>query len=189
MDPSVLLAMAELAQINIEEFAGPYPDLLAEFRLLNAVQTSATFAGLLTMPGLQANCLRLEALVHFATLYCNGASVPSAEFAERAFNALSEGYCGMQEDPAEDMFAALVNTPKGNFRIFEGIREGNAFHLQRILSVLESMPDGAPYDRLRGSVESLLRISDAVAERAGVRENVLGSELPLQSLPAELLSL
>ncbi len=92
----------------------------------------------------------------------------------------------MQEDPSEDVFVALVNTPRGNFRVFEGIREGNAFHLQRVLNVIETMPAGPPYDRLRTSVESLLRISDAIAERAGVRENALGEELPLTALPADL---
>ena len=39
------------------------------------------------------------------------------------------------EDPAEDVFASLVSTPSGNFKILEGIREANGFHLQRILNV------------------------------------------------------
>jgi hypothetical protein len=185
MDASAILAMTQLGQPSIGELANSYADLVAEFRPLNAVQTAATFAGLLSKPELQANCLRLEALVHFATLHCGGSKNPTKGFIRRSFDGLTEGYCGMAEDPAEDLFTALVNTPKGNFRVFEGIREGNAFHLQRILNIIEAMPDGEPFARFRSCVEDLLKISDAVAERASVQENVLGCELPLKSLPAE----
>ena len=166
MDPSALLAL--LSQVAIEELANGYPSLLAELRPLGAVKTAAVFAGLLTRAELQANCLRLEALVHLAAAYCEGSGSPTTGFLRRAFDSVSEGYCGAQEDPSEDVFVALVNTPRGNFRVFEGIREGNAFHLQRILNVIETMPVGAAYDRLRASVESLLRISEAIAGRSAI---------------------
>ncbi len=135
------------------------------------------------MPELQANCLRIEALVHLAVAYCEGRLAPTKGFAIRSFEGLGDGYCGWMEDPAEDVFVSLVNTPQGNFRIFEGIREGTGFHLQRILNVVERMPERAPYDRLCSSVECLLKLSDAVAARAGVRENSLGQETPLNALP------
>lgn len=189
MDPSALLAMVEeFRQTTVGKLANSHSELVAEFQPLNAVQTAASFAGLLAKPELQANCLRLEALVHFAVLYCHGSKAPTKGFIRRAFDCLTEGYCGIQEDPAEDLFVALVSTPRGNFRVFEGIREGNAFHLQSILKVVESMPTRGQYGRLRPSIENLLKISDLVAERARLPENILGQELPIQCLPGDLVS-
>jgi hypothetical protein len=81
-----------------------------------------------------------------------------------------------------------VNTPRGNFRIIEGVAEGAGFHLQRILDLVESMPAKAPFSDLRRSIDSLLKLSDAVAERAGVRQNALGQEAPYQALPIDLVN-
>jgi len=172
---------------SIEALAKAHPDLVAELRKLEPLATAATFGGLLAMPELQANCFRLEYLVHLASVYCEGRMDPSQGFVRRSFERLGNGYCGMQEDPAEDIFVALVNTPRGNFRVFEGVREGTGFHLQRILNVLERMPQATPFTRIRDSVESLLKLSDAVAARAGVIENSVGQELPLDALPRNVI--
>ena len=112
--------MAGSGQLRVEELAKSIPELLTELRPLSAIKTAATFAGLLTQPALQANCLRLEALAHFSLLYCKRWEAPAKGFVRRAFDCLSEGYFGGQEDPAEDVFVALVNTPRGNWRVFEG---------------------------------------------------------------------
>jgi hypothetical protein len=127
MDPSELLALS--SQMGMQELADSYPALLAELRPLGAVRTAAAFGGLLTRAELQANCLRLEALVHLAALHCEGSGSPTTGFVRRAFDSLSEGSCGVQEDPSEDVFVALVNTPRGNFRVFEGELPSRALHL------------------------------------------------------------
>jgi len=171
-----------IADHSIENVAAEHSDVIAELQKLDATATAATFAGLLTTPELQANCLRLEALVHLAMAYANGRTSPGRAFLQRSFERIGRGYFGQMEDPSEDVFTALVHTPKGNFRIFEGVREGNAFYLQRILNVVETMPHTAVYERIRDSVHALLKLSDALAARAGVSENILGQELPLKSL-------
>ena len=161
----------------------------SQFGLLGAVKTAAVFAGLLTRAELQANCLRLESLVHLASLCCEGTGSPTTGF---WFGAPSTSLARVtaiqtQPDPSEYVSVALVNTPRGNFRVFEGIREGNAFHLQRILNVIETMPAGAAYDRLwflRGVLAR--RISEAIAGRAAIVENSLGQEFPLGALPPDL---
>jgi hypothetical protein len=184
--------MPAVMNSSMEKIAKAHPDIIAELRKLDPIKTAATFAGLLAMPELQANCFRIEALVHLAATYCEGRMAPTKGFVRRSFERLSEGYCGRMEDPAEDVFITLVNTPRGNFRIFEGIREGTGFHLQRILDVVESMPEREPYSRIRRTINCMLRLSDAVAERAGIRENSLGQETPLNALPpgvADRLSL
>lgn len=87
------------------------------------------------------------------------------------------------EDPAEDVFASLVSSSKGNFRILEGIREATGFHLQRIINIVETMPPGSPFAQIRCSTEALLRVSEMIAERLGIKENTLGEEEARDSLP------
>ncbi|HUY85962.1 MAG TPA: hypothetical protein VMU77_02515, partial [Acidimicrobiales bacterium] len=90
------------------------------------------------------------------------------------------------EDPSEDVFVTLVNSPRGNYRILEGVWEGNGFRLQRVLNVVERMPETAPFAQIRNSVYAMLALSDEIAERAGLRENLLGREMPLDAIPAEI---
>ena len=122
-----LLAMAQMpfaGHQTIEQVATAHPRVLAELKKIDPLKTAATFDGLLTTPQLQANCHRIETLIHLSVAYCDGRGTPMQGFIRRSFRSLGDRYCGMMEDPAEDVFVTLVNTPKGNFRIFEAIREG-----------------------------------------------------------------
>ena len=109
--------------------------------------------------------------------------MPMRSFFQKSFQILRDGYSGLMEDPAEDVFVSLVNTQGGNFRIFEGLRQGNGFYLQRILNVVDTMPDTRSYNNLRSSINALLKLSDAVAYRRALRENILGAEFPAKTLP------
>jgi hypothetical protein len=173
---------------TLAKIASAHPDVIADLRNLEPLKTAATFAGLLTIPDLQASCLRIEVLVHLALAYCGGRRAPTQSFVRRSFERLGKGTCGRMEDPAEDVFLTLVNTSRGNFRVFDGISEGAGFYLQRILNVVDCMPKESPYNELRDSVECLLRLSDAVAERAGLHENSRGQDMPLESLHTNITS-
>jgi hypothetical protein len=175
-----------LPQLSIEFAADQHRDLVSELQSLDPIKTACTFGGLLMRGELQANCLRLEVLVHVSLAFGKGNDLPSKAFIERSFKALSTGTCGLMEDPAEDVFVSLVNTPEGNFRVLEGIRESTGFHLQRILKVLETMPAATPFDEVRTSIAQLLKLSDALVQRAGLREYSLGDEWPHVSLPPAL---
>jgi hypothetical protein len=172
---------------SIASLAKSHPRLIIELRNREPVTTAASFAGLLTAPELQANCYRLEYLVHLAIAYCEGKDKPTQDLVQRTFKILGDGVCGMAEDPVEDVFVSLVNTPRGNFRVLEGIREGHGFHLQRILDVVERMPLKQPFLGIHHGVEALLKLSEAVAERAGLAEGTLGQEMPLRAVPNGLL--
>ncbi|MFD2783163.1 hypothetical protein ACFS32_21390 [Novosphingobium pokkalii] len=80
------------------------------------------------------------------------------------------------EDPAEDVFVATVRSPRGNFRILEGVWEGNAYFLQKFIDAVEDMPAGTGYDETRTSMYGLLRLSDLICERAGLQRHQLGNE-------------
>ncbi|MBZ5727766.1 MAG: hypothetical protein LAP87_22560, partial [Acidobacteriia bacterium] len=167
---------------SVESLANSHPRLAKEFRNFEPVWTAASFAALLTAPELQANCYRLEYLIHLAVAYCEGKAQPTQDFVQRSFKILGDGICGMAEDPAEDVFVSLVSSSRGNFRVFEGIHEGNGFYLQRILNVVETMPPEQPFQGIRDAVEALLKLSEAVAERAGLAAGDLGQELPLKAV-------
>ena len=174
-------------EVSIEELAREYPQVVESFRNLDPVLAAAKFGALLVWPELQANCIRLEALGHLAMAYCTGQDAPSGQLVRESFDHLDQGYCGRMEDPAEDVFAVLVNTSKGNSRLFQGIRESPGFFLQRFLNVVETMPPHGQFRHIRESVDGLLKLSDAIAARASVNENTLGSEMPLAAFPAGLV--
>jgi hypothetical protein len=165
-----------------------YPDVVGDLRGVDPVSAAATFGGLLAVPDLQANCLRLEVLVHLAMSYGVGKGPLSREIAQTSFDGLGRDLIGMMEDPAEDVFATLVHAPAGNYRILEGISEGAGFHLQRMLNIVERMPHEPECEQMRSSITSLLRLSDTVLIRAGICEYSLGDELPHKAIPTDLLN-
>jgi hypothetical protein len=170
--------LASTASENVE--------MLKELEAFDPIKTASTFAGLLTVPELQSNCLRLEAIVHLSLAYCRGERKPTAKFASRLFAEFGKGMCGRAEDPAEDVFVTSIATRRGNSRVLEGIWECAGFFLQRVVNVVERMPQGGGYDHMRDAVYSLLAISDLVCERANLTRFQLGNEARLKSLPRQL---
>lgn len=145
--------------------------------------TVAMISGMLTLPELQSNCVRLEALAHLALMFSKGKQRPTAAQLSAWFNQLDNGTCGRLEDPAEDVFTANVYDGEENYRLFEGTAEGNAFHTQIILNILESMPTTGGYVDLKRSIRSLLKLSDIIAERGGLSRNIVGSTRPHAKIP------
>lgn len=169
-------------QGSLGSLLAPDSNLRRRLQMLDPVRAAVTFAGLLTVPRLQANCYRVETLVRLALALGNGRQKPSSQFIARAFRELGEGYCGMMEDPSEDMFVAAVRCRAGNFRVLEGLWEGSGFYLERFLEVLEEIPRALEFNRLRAAVLALLRLSDLTCERAKLERWHLGGTVPLDAL-------
>lgn len=132
--------------------------------------TVARSASLLTVPGLQANTVRLEVLVHLAVAYCAGNKKPGYVELGRWLNQyLGQTQMAMWEDPIEDVFVTNVNTPEGNRRVFEGIWESNDYFLQIVLDTLMSRKAPQECRDLLKPAYALLRLSDMVAERVGMQ--------------------
>lgn len=161
--------------------------ILIKLRSFDRMKAAAAFGGLLVEPTLQSNCHRIEALVHMAVRFASGQKKPSRQFVEEAFNALGKGMIGRGEDPAEDVFVSSMINRNGNFRVFTGIFEGAGFYLQQFIDLCESMPDQSPFDAMLDSVNAMLRLSEAVARRAGIERNSLGGDSPLETIPEETL--
>jgi hypothetical protein len=84
------------------------PDLLRRLDRLDPIYAASIFAGLLTAPQLQANCYRIEALVHLALALGRGKQKASDKLVAHAFRELGTGLCGLMEDPSEDVFVTAV---------------------------------------------------------------------------------
>ena len=69
----------------------------------------------------------------------------------------------------EDVFVTNVQTPEGNRRVFEGIWESNDYFVQVVLETLGSRRAPQECRDLLVPPFALLRLSDCVAERVGLR--------------------
>lgn len=173
---------------DLSGLAQAHEDIGKKFAGLDRVRAAAIFGGLLTVPELHSNSLRLEALIPLSLDWAEGERKPSEAIIAQAFSALGSGWCGQMEDPVEGVFVGSVATPRGNFRILNGIWETPAFWLQRVVNVVEGMPPGGGYDELRERMYALLKLSDLVCERAGLHRNNLGNELREKTLNRKILS-
>lgn len=161
--------------------------LFDSIRELDALRLASTFGGMLTVPELQSNCVRLESLVHVSLAEGRGTRKPNVKTVSRMFSKLGKDIAGWKEDPAEDVFVSLVSTSRGNFRVLEGIWEGAGFYLQRVVNTLETFPHGGRCDHMRGAVFALLELSDAICHRAGLQPHILGGDIALDDVPTEVL--
>ena len=158
-------------------------DLNRRMQSLAPLAAAVAFGGLLTVPELGSNTIRIEMLIHAALALGRGKARLDGKLAEEAFRHLGVGDCGRMEDPSEDVLVGTVRTSQGNFRVLQGIWEGSCFYLQRFLDVAEAMPDGADFNAIRSAVTALLRLSEAVCERGSLRRFELGADYPVSKLP------
>lgn len=176
------------ASIPLALFSSAHPDLEAQFAELDFLELATVFGGLLCAPELHGATIGLETLVHLAVLHGRGRVAPGTQLVVSAFEAVAAGPCSMLEDPPENVFVESVATSRGNFRILTGIWETPGFWLQRVIEVVESMPDGPGYDELRESTFALLTLSDRICERAGLARHDLGAVDPPRGLPEDLIA-
>jgi hypothetical protein len=168
-DLEQLMAAAQMfgnGSMSLKAIASENAERVAALSLFDPIDVAATFGGLLTVPELQSNCIRLETLAHLALAFCRGRKKPHSTDISRWYSEIGEDWAGRMEDPAEDMFVSNIATSRGNFRVLGGVWESAGFYLQRIVNVVEGMPQGRGYDRLGDSIYALLRLSDVVCERA-----------------------
>tara|TARA_R110002096_G_scaffold435816_1_gene663003 strand:+ start:18078 stop:21854 length:3777 start_codon:yes stop_codon:yes gene_type:complete len=155
---------------------------------LDPINSTAQIAGLLTCPEVASNAHRLEKMIEDVLCNANGKKRLNTNQLIQLFKIFGDLGHGSMEDPAEDVFVSLVYFRGQNFRIFEGLWEASAFHLQRFLNAIESMPDKQPFILLKDEVKSMLILSEAVAERRGLTRYSCGEEYPVPRLQPEVAS-
>ena len=184
-----MFAAAQLAgagNLSLSGIADECPSLMTKFARLDPIETASTFSMLLCLPELQSNCIRLESLAHLALAHCRGQQKPPRSIFVQAFATLGRGTCGRMEDPAEDVFVTSVATPRGNYRVLLGVWETAGFYLQRLINVVEAMPQGSGYDEMRDQIYALLGISELLCARAELARNDLGDTTRHSVLPRDV---
>ena len=160
-----------------------HPALASRLADKHPLRTAATAAGMLLEPRFLASNVRLEALVHLAVCVGRGSTTLKGREIKQWLDELGGGWLGSLEDPAESLFVTLVHDSGGNFRIFEGIWESSAFHLQRFVNVVDRMPDRPPFASLCRAAQAMLRLSDEMAERCGLSRYTMGEDVPVRKWP------
>ncbi|RKD50411.1 MULTISPECIES: hypothetical protein [unclassified Rhizobium] len=176
-------------EISLGSIAAEQRELLREIENFDPLRLTACFSGLLTVPELQSNCVRLEVLTHLCFSLARGTRKPTEKIIARLFKAVGGGVSGRLEDPAEDVFVSLIVTQRGNFRVLEGIWESAGFHTQRIVNALEMAVniDAEAFMPMLECVYALLRLSDLVCERAALQRYTSGNVRPEEKLPSKIL--
>lgn len=132
----------------------------------------AVLAGLSTEPRFHANGVRLDWLLRLVLSKSNGKSKPRRDELSRVLNTgLMKTNVARLEDPIEDLFCELIVTEQGNFRIFSGQWESAGPYTQTLLGAFQSLPDDPRKRDALISVYALLRLSEEIAERAGVHRD------------------
>jgi hypothetical protein len=168
--------------LGLRSLAVERPEIAKALKDRELYSTAALMGGLLTLPELQSNSFRLQVLAHLVLISCNGPRRPKLKQVKSWFDALDRATAGDQEDPAEDLFVELVSDKTGNYRLFSGTAEGNAFYVSIFLTLLEKIDIELKSDMKR-SAYALLRLSEAIAERSGLPRNVVGNPIPMRRLP------
>ena len=125
-------------------------------------------ASLCTVPRFQANSYRLELFVQAVVARCKGKRTPTWQQLQTWLNYFVGDFeIAVLEDPPEDAFVLNVLTAVGDFRVLGGTWEEGE-HAASLL--IEAIPDLKLKNSglLMSPVLALLRMSDAVAARAGL---------------------
>ncbi|WP_172152450.1 zinc chelation protein SecC [Pseudomonas tumuqii] len=183
---SIALAMAAAGScVHVGNIAQNCNRLVRDIRRFHPVKLAASFGGLLTQPSLQTSCLRLEVLVHLSIAFGNGPRAGTGEILTQGFAVVGNSY-GNLEDPPEDIFVGNIASKRGNYLVLEGVWEGSTFYLQRFVNLVDTLPEGPFFSDIADSVHSLLKLSDLVCRRAGLKRNALGGESRSKVLPNAL---
>ena len=151
---------------EISQIIHDRPNIKNKLKPFHPIKAVALIAGLLTLPMLQANTLRLEMLIHLILLHSLGKKEPIAQHINLWLNKELGATSFVQlEDPVEDVFISNVITDRGNIRIFEGIWESSDFYLQRMMNIIQTLPDNPLTMQLKREVSGMLLLSEEIAGR------------------------
>lgn len=144
--------------------------------------TVAKIAGLATVPRFQANSYRVEILSIIAVACCAGTKRPTWQHLRTWLNRqLGTFEIACMEDPAEDVFVVNVLTPEGDFRVLGGLWEAGESATTLLFEALTTYGGKGQRAWLRPAI-ALLRLSDAMASRAGLHRWHMAPSAPKEEI-------
>lgn len=165
-----------------------HPKVRQLLKVLGAYSLEKTLplaAGLCAVPRFQANSYRLELFVQAVVAGCKGKRTPTWQQFQTWLNFFVGDFeISRLEDPTEDAFVLNVLSGVGDFRVLGGtweVGEHAASLLIEAVAGLKLKNAG----RLMAPVLALLRISDAVASRAGLARWYSERSISKHALPID----
>ena len=153
---------------------------LHRFSRITAARLVATLG---VLPEYHANTIRIEVLTHLAVIACSKEAEPKRDDMAKWFRFFGrDNWISRQEDPVEDVFIGPVNTPFGTFRLFTGNFADGYFIAERLITFLAS---GASFPAFQEALDvalTLLKLSDALAERWQLKRNTPGGGQSAQNI-------
>ena len=184
----VLSADATGAEVcNIRGMAARRARLVRGLGKYSFPAVAALLSGLLTRPENHTATARIEALLHLTALACRGRKKASLQQLREWLNEIDEDPIAKLEIPVEDVFVSNVEASFGNARLFQGRWENNAEYVQACTETLLRIGEERPWaQEALGPIMALLRVSEALAERAGAErytrtESTPGEQIVLRN--------
>jgi hypothetical protein len=175
LDQLAKLAAAEKIDRMLQELPG-LADSIGKFNLFAVLPA---VSGLMTLSEFQPNLIRLESLAHMLVARADGEADLNREKLQEWINVdLGGDILTRAEDPVEDVFVSNVVTGDGNHRVFIGTWDTPDFWLQNLIDVLSIAAVTPKLNKIRKEVDSLLKVSDAVAERSGAKRFAVSNGEP-----------
>lgn len=174
-DPNYDAVTALLANAKANEMHKIRGTVLSLPRLFKRLEkfsfplVAQSLAGLLIRPENHTATARIETLIHWAALACRGEQVLTRRQLSQWLNvSVFKDPITELEGPVEDVFVSNVVTWFGNARLFEGRWQNNSDYVQVCIGALLRTMERAWVAETLRNVEAMLRLSEAVAERAEV---------------------
>ena len=180
---AALMANAATAELReIRSMTGRLSKLLRCLKRFSFPLVAAPLAGPLTRPENHTATARFEALIHLAAVACRGNKEPRLRHLREWLNTtVFEDPITQLEVPVEDVFVSNVGTGFGNARLFEGRWQSNADYVQVCVETLLRLEERPWVMQTLRHVMALLRVSESVADRAGVARNSRTTSRPREA--------
>jgi hypothetical protein len=173
-----LLVRMAPAQTPAEALAHA-PTIDALIGPLDPTRSVDVLAGLMTEPRFQANGTRLEWAIRMVLALASGHRRPKpAELAQLLNSELATARVNRLEDPIEDFFVEPVLARRGDFLILSGYWEKAAISAEMVIDAFAALPTAPQKADAQEKAFALLRLSDALVERAGLQRYAIGSGDP-----------
>ena len=175
--PNIEELLARIAPPNTPRQAVELaPDMVALVSSWERAKAVTLLSGLMTDPRFQAHFTRLDWAARSVLVLSNGTRRPKKADLDRLLNIeFSTARVAVLEDPIEDFFIESLPTRSGDFLIYSGFWEKASIHTEMILEAFARLPEAPEKAEALRKVVALLRLGDAVVQRAGLTRRIVGS--------------
>lgn len=164
-------------------FAARNAALVRRLHKFSFPKVAKPLAGLLVLPENNVAARRLEGLIHLAAAFCNGDRAPTVALLREWLNEIIlKDPIAQLEDPVEDVCVTNVVSWIGNSRLIDGNWPDNDHSLQGIIVCAVQLRNEEWMKPAEAPIRALLRMTEAVAERAGIPRFALTRSPPRQAL-------